>query len=198
MIISCINIKGGVGKTTSALAIATAAARDGLDVVVLDADPQASATLWADSAEGIGDPLPFDVNPANVASVRRMAGKAGDKVVVIDCPPSGNVVDEAARVSDFIVVPSRAGAADLTKTYETVETLAKGGMLHAILLTCVRPQTLAYKSALSELAEAGVSYFEHAIPLREDVSNFFGNAFGDDLYGYAEIYQDIKEAVNGD
>ena len=47
MIIGVINIKGGVGKTTSSLAIATAAQRSGLSVTVVDTDPQGSATLWA-------------------------------------------------------------------------------------------------------------------------------------------------------
>lgn len=196
MIISCINIKGGVGKTTSALALATAASRDGASVRVLDADPQASGTLWADGAEDIGDPLPFTVEPANVGTVRRLSCDGGE-VVVIDCPPSGNVVDEAARVSDFIVVPSSPRTADLTKTYETVATLEQAGKLHAVLLTSVRTGTLAFKSALAELQDKDISYFEAVIPLREDMSNFFGNAFGDTLYGYEDVYEEIKETCDG-
>ena len=38
MIIGVTNIKGGVGKTTSSLAIATAAQRSGLSVTVVDTD----------------------------------------------------------------------------------------------------------------------------------------------------------------
>lgn len=40
--------KGGTGKTTLAVNIATALAVSGKDVLVLDADPQASATRWAE------------------------------------------------------------------------------------------------------------------------------------------------------
>ena len=47
MIVAVVNIKGGVGKTTTAIALATLAARAGLDTVVLDADEQSSASLWA-------------------------------------------------------------------------------------------------------------------------------------------------------
>ena len=47
MIISTINLKGGVGKTTTAIALATAAVRDGKDVELYDCDPQSSASLWA-------------------------------------------------------------------------------------------------------------------------------------------------------
>ena len=74
MIISTINLKGGVGKTTTAIALATAAGRDGKDVELYDCDPQSSASLWAMMAEEAGDPLPFPVTPANVATVR-MSGR---------------------------------------------------------------------------------------------------------------------------
>lgn len=74
MIISTINLKGGVGKTTTAIALATAAVRDGKDVELYDCDPQSSASLWAMMAEEAGDPLPFPVTPANVATVR-MSGR---------------------------------------------------------------------------------------------------------------------------
>ena len=40
MIISVINLKGGSGKTTTAMALATAAARHNRNVSVLDTDPQ--------------------------------------------------------------------------------------------------------------------------------------------------------------
>ena len=75
MIVSLINLKGGVGKTTSCIALATAAARAGKEVVVLDAAPQGSATFWADNAEDNGEELPFAVDAANPATVKRAAKK---------------------------------------------------------------------------------------------------------------------------
>lgn len=70
VIISTINLKGGVGKATTAIALATAAKRDGKDVELNDTDPQSSASPWAMRAEENGDPLPFSVTPANVTTVR--------------------------------------------------------------------------------------------------------------------------------
>lgn len=196
MIIACINIKGGVGKTTSAIALATAAARAGRSAVVLDADPQASATLWADGAADIDDPLPFEVRPANVGTIKRLKS-AADEVIVVDCPPSGNVVDEAAAVADFVVVPSSPRSADMTKTRETVDTLEHSGKPYAVLLTSVRANTLAAKSAVAELDEAGIPRFEATIPLREDLGSFFGNSFGDgdELFGYEKVFVEIQEEV---
>lgn len=194
MIISCMNIKGGVGKTTSAIALATAAVRDGYSAAVLDADPQASSTLWADAANRLGDELPFDVRSANVANLRRLRPRA-DEVAIIDCPPSGNIVDEAANAADFIVVPTSPRAADMTKTLEIVASLEEAGRPFAVLLTSVRAGTNAVKNAVSELDEREVPRFEATIPLREDMGAFFGNAFGDELFGYEQVFQEIKEEL---
>lgn len=194
MIISCINLKGGCGKTTSAIALATAAARAGYSPTVHDGDPQASCTLWADAAADLGEPLPFEVYPANIGSVRHLKSKPGE-VVVIDCPPSGNVVDEAARVADFIVVPSSPRAADVTKTLEIVASLDEAGYPYAVLLTSVRAGTLAIKDAIAELDERGIPRFEQTIPLREEIGSFFGNSFGDELFGYEQVFHDILDRM---
>ena len=47
--IALINQKGGVGKTTIALHLATAFWQHGRNALVLDLDPQASAAEWHDA-----------------------------------------------------------------------------------------------------------------------------------------------------
>lgn len=44
--VAFVNLKGGVGKTTSAIGTAEALARLGHTVTVRDADPSGAATLW--------------------------------------------------------------------------------------------------------------------------------------------------------
>ena len=175
--------------------------RDGKDVELYDCDPQSSASLWAMMAEEAGDPLPFPVTPANVATVR-MSGRrlkgAEDKWLFIDCPPNGRVMDEAADCSDLIVVPTTTGPADMVKTFETTDTLGARGFLFAILLTRVLPGTLSLKQSLGELADRDTSYFDYQIPSREGLKNFFGNSFGDDLYGYEKVYEQIKQSIKED
>jgi cellulose biosynthesis protein BcsQ len=48
-VIAIVSQKGGSGKTTLALHLATAAEKAGLSTAVLDLDPQASAAGWNDS-----------------------------------------------------------------------------------------------------------------------------------------------------
>ena len=201
VIISTINLKGGVGKTTTAIALATAAKRDGKEVELYDTDPQSSASLWAMMAEESGDPLPFPVTPANVATVR-IAGRTlkgdEDKWLFIDCPPNGRVMDEAADCSDLVVVPTTTGPADIVKTFETSETLGAKNVLYAILLTRIIPNTLSLKQSINELEERNASYFDVQVPSREALKNFFGNAFGEDLYGYEAVYEQLKESIKED
>ena len=69
-IIAFVNLKGGAAKTTSCMLTAVQLTRLGKTVTVLDLDSQGSATDWARIAAEDDTPLPFAVQPANVASLR--------------------------------------------------------------------------------------------------------------------------------
>lgn len=195
MIISIVNLKGGVGKTTSAIALATAAERSGKAVRVLDADQQSSASLWALSASEGGDPLPFDVDSANIATIRKLSPRKGEWLI-IDCPPSGRVTDEAITRADFVVIPSTPSAMDMQQTWVTAATMEEAGKPYAILLTRCQPRTLAFKGTLAEIEEREASSFDTHIPQREDLKNYFGSPFGDELFGYESALAEIEEATS--
>ena len=167
-----------------------------------DTDPQSSASLWATVAEDNGDPLPFEVLPANIATVRsvgkRLKGDA-DEWAIIDCPPNGHVMDEAMKVADLVIVPTTTGPADMVKAFETAETLSERDIYYAILMTRTVARTLTLKQSMVELEDKNASYFDAQIPNREALKNFFGNSFGDDLFGYEAVYEEVKEGLeNGD
>lgn len=198
MIISLLNLKGGVGKTTSCIALATAAARDGKDVIVLDADPQGSATFWADNADDNDRSLPFEVNAANPATIKRAAKKFqgnSEKWAFIDCPPNGTILDAAQEASDFVIIPTGTGNADLVKTAETVRTMEANDKLYAVLLTRVLTNTNGFKVAQENLENGSISFFDAAIRQKEDLKGYFGLPFGSSLYGYEDVYSEIKEAL---
>src|SRR5260363_310118 len=87
---SCSNQKGGCGKTTISMQLAGALGKDDCRVLVVDADPQGTATRWAANAE---DDKPF---PAAISGLGAAGGKVHREIkkyvgeydyILIDCPP---------------------------------------------------------------------------------------------------------------
>ena len=197
MIVAVVNLKGGVGKTTTAVALATAAGRAGFPACVEDADPQGSASLWAELAEEAGERLPFPVLPANVTTINRLARKppAPGDLAFIDCPPSGKVADAAVAACDFAVVPTTPSAADLQQSYATARTLEAIGKPYALLVTRADKRTLSFRATMEAVGENGVSCFEAYVPQREECKNAFGRALPEGLCGYAEVFDELMGAV---
>ena len=201
MIVPIVNLKGGVGKTTTAIALATAAVRDGRSSEVIDADPQGSAELWAHEAAESGNPLSFGVRGGSLKDVKAAAREiAGDSSIwtYIDCPPSGAIADEAIGLADFVIVPTTTGAADMAKTLQTAAVLAERDVPYAILVTRASARTRAYRETMDELESSDASYFDTTIPQRESLKRCFGNAFPSRLEGYEGVWCELKEAVDGD
>lgn len=122
MRVALANAKGGVAKTTSCIYLAAVLARRGIEVAVYDADPQSSASLWAAAAEQAGDPLPFDVLPANMATLAHLGGDpAAREWSIIDAPPQGPLLDKTLAVADFVIVPTSDSPMDLQQAWDTLD-----------------------------------------------------------------------------
>ena len=81
-VVAVMNQKGGVGKTATSVTLAAEAARRGLAVLLVDADPQGSATeqLFPETlpAEGLGHVLSGEADLVSAAATARAAGDLGD------------------------------------------------------------------------------------------------------------------------
>jgi|SRR6185437_5958393 len=127
--------KGGVGKTTIALHLATAFTQHDYGVVVLDLDPQASATEWKDyrAAEF---PAVQSIQPARLQRVLAEARDIGADIVILDTAPhSEGTALEAAKQSDLVLVPTQPSILDLRALGKTVDLLklAKAQKAFAVL-----------------------------------------------------------------
>ena len=121
--------KGGVGKTTLALALAAAHERAGGRAVVVDLDPQGSATVWGRLREGV-PPEVIAAHPPRLARVIAAAAEGGASLAVIDTAPREAAgAAEAARLADLVLIPCRPSALDLAAI---PATLAAVGMADAV------------------------------------------------------------------
>ena len=97
--IALISQKGGGGKTTIAVHLATALQAFGHETLVIDLDPQASASEWKD-ARIAERPYDMAVPPARLLKALETARQGGATVAVLDTAPhSEGTALEAARAS---------------------------------------------------------------------------------------------------
>ena len=104
MVISFLNQKGGVGKTTLAVNVTAALARSWDKVLLIDADKQSSASTWA-SLRGNSDFKVISLARENMA--RDAMETAEDHTyTVIDGPPHAESVARSCIVaSDLVLIP---------------------------------------------------------------------------------------------
>lgn len=123
-IVTVGNGKGGTGKTTTAMALAAVATEAGQRVLVVDVDPQASATWWA---ERIGDTLPFDfATDTDPSILQRLRDVAGYDLVLADTPGNARERDLLAAVirnSDDVIIPTEPTALAVKPTIDTARQL---------------------------------------------------------------------------
>ncbi|WP_245846243.1 ParA family partition ATPase [Longibacter salinarum] len=125
LVIATLNPKGGTGKTTLAVHLARAAQLDGLDVVIIDTDPQGSATDWRRRAADVDA---YDAPP--VVSVTDASTLRSDLSRLVSSYDVA-VIDGAAKLqgmtgailaaSDAVLIPVQASALDLWGTAEFID-----------------------------------------------------------------------------
>lgn len=129
-IITVANQKGGSGKSTIAMVMAGTMAHMGHKTLVVDADPQGTATEWATSSP---EKAPF---PATVVGMGNARGKLHQMVkplvtdydyIVIDCPPSveEQTSQSALLISDVCLVPLQPTPPDLWASVGIFELVNK-------------------------------------------------------------------------
>jgi len=118
MIISLVNQKGGVGKTTMAINLACGLAGQGLRVLLVDADPQGSVLQWASIEPE--PPVEVSHDPETGLGRRVRALERSRDAVVIDAPPAlGEITCSALGASSLAILPVGPSPLDIWSTRET-------------------------------------------------------------------------------
>jgi chromosome partitioning protein len=138
-IIALVAAKGGVGKTTLAAGLATAAsiAWPDAQVALVDLDPQGSQTGWW-NARTAPQPAIYSLTGTPLRSAKRELRLAMLDLVVVDCPPGFAAIHEdAIAVADYVVIPTGAGQLDLDAIEATAARVERAGVPYGYVLNRV-------------------------------------------------------------
>jgi chromosome partitioning protein len=183
------NVKGGVGKTTTAVYLAAVAGRRGRGPVVLvDADPQGSTAEWYDA-----EPLE-GVELMEGPSVRTV-GKAmnqQDGIVVVDTPPGeGAVVQAALSRADAVVIPTRAGGVEPNRVMATL-AMTPRNVLAGVVICSARLGTNDLDATIDWWTELNVPVWG-IVPERVSIASGPASALSNEgLDHYAKV---LKKAT---
>ncbi len=127
-IVAVVGEKGGVGKSTLAVHLALWRAMQGRDVLLIDADPQGTATQWIAARNDAGrTPRIHSIQKTGrdlVPSVQDLATRYQD--VVIDTGGrDSSEMRSALVVAGRAVIPLQASHADLWTVEKVVELLGQ-------------------------------------------------------------------------
>jgi len=193
-IISFANPKGGAGKTTTALILATQLSENGASVAIIDADPERWISQWGT--------LPG--KPANVTivdgvtedtivdQIEEASGQA--QFVIIDLEGTASLmVANAIGMSDLVLIPTQGSSMDARGGAKTIRLIANQAKMarrripHSVVLTrtsaAVRSRSL--KNVQTQLAANGIDVCKTAIVER---------AAYRDLLDYGGTLSDLRGA----
>lgn len=194
MHLTVANLKGGTGKTTTAVHLALGLSRLGRTLLV-DADRQASAFAWSELAED----FPLTVVPWAARDLaRRVEQVAGDYThVVIDTPPQyEDLVRQALLVSDLLVLPLGPSALEVARLGPTFALAAdvelERPLMTRVLLNRVRVGTRSRREARALLSERDVPSFDAEVRLREAYAAAFGEV-PTQLLDFDDVVQELVE-----
>ena len=122
MIISFVNQKGGVGKTTTAINLAASLKRKNCRLMFIDADPQGSATQWHAVENNNAFEILHHPEPLQKTEIEEIS--ANCDYVVIDGPPAiGHITKSILAVTDLAIIPLSPSSLDIWSCWGTLEII---------------------------------------------------------------------------
>ena len=180
-VIVFVSPKGGAGKTTAALLLASELARS-KPVTVIDADPNHPIKAWhASPAAPKNLTVVSDVTEDNVLErIRDAAGRT--PFVVVDLEgTAAKIVLFAVSQADLVIIPTQGSQLDAEQTSRAIRVLKQSESLtnrtvpYAVLLTRTNPiiRTRTMTHIQRGLIDAGIPVFTTELHEREAFRGVF-------------------------
>ena len=181
------NLKGGVGKTTTAVYLAAAAAARGHDPVVLvDADRQASSAEWLEERPVDGGEIVEA--PSERTLARAMKSHGG--VAIVDTPPGDErLVQSAVNAADAVVIPTRAGGVEFSRVVVTLEMIPKSTARGVVICSA--------RLGTNDLEETIAWWRTEKVPIWGVVPERVGIAAGPESRLYREGLDEYDKVLRG-
>ncbi|MBB1498926.1 ParA family protein [Paracoccus sp. MC1862] len=180
--ISFANPKGGAGKTTSALLLASELASRGAQITIIDADPEKWISQWG-KLDGKPDNLAIisEVTEDSIVDQIEQAAAASQFVIVDLEGTASLMVANAIGMSDLVVIPTQGASMDAKGAAKTIrlirnqERMARRPILHSVLLTrtSAAVTSRALKNVREQLDKAGIEVFSTSIVERAAYRDIF-------------------------
>lgn len=148
--------KGGSGKTTLAVHTAVAATEAGESVVVIDTDPQKSATVWGD-ARSQEAPIVATAAASELGRVLEAADQESMTLAIVDTAP--HAAPDATRIVravDLVAIPVRPTAFDIAAAGSAVDIVKAAGVRAVFVLSACPFRSPEIAETRTVLAEYGL------------------------------------------
>jgi len=191
-VIAFANPKGGSGKSTSALLLATELAVKGASITIIDADPERWISQWAKLP---GKPenvtIISDVTEESIVDAIDSAEREAAFVIVDLEGTASLLVANTIGMADLVVIPTQGSSMDAKGAAKTIrlirnsEKLSRRRIAHAVLLTRTGAAVTsrALRNVQEQLQAGGIEMFETAVVERAAFKDLFD--FGGTLSGLA-------------
>jgi len=147
--------KGGTGKTTLSVHVAVQATLEGRRVLIVDMDPQASATAWWKRRQA-GRPELIQARGDALRQILLRAKEQGYDLVIADTAPhSSEDSTRCAQLADHVLIPTRPAILDLDAigaTTSIVNQVSAGATI--VLNACPPPNRFGEPHIVSEARQA--------------------------------------------
>lgn len=168
--------KGGAGKTTAAILLASELSRNNASVTLIDADPNQHSAKWA-SKEGCPENIftvPNVTEESIIDDIDDAAGKSSFVLVDLEGTASMAVGSAIAR-ADLVITPCQGSQDDADEAIKTIKLIKRQEKVinrtipFSVLMTrtnpAIEPRTLRY--VMSEFQAAGIDLFDCSLIDRE-------------------------------